>query len=306
LYFLLIGLLFSFTGLSQSCLPGGIIFNTQAQIDNFQTTYPGCTEIEGFMTISGIDITNLSGLSVLTSIGDYFQVIDNDALASLTALKNIAFIGGYLSIYRNPALTSLTGLDNLTSIGGDLAIGYNNALTSLMGLENLASIGGYLWIDSNDDLLSITGLANVDAGSIINLTIINNHYLSTCEAQSICDFLASPNGIIVIQDNAYGCNSLEEVEAACGLGLNESGTSENLFYISPNPSSTQITIKTSAVSTKFQFSIFNQNGREVIRRQITESRTVVDMSELPGGVYFVRMTGERTVSVERFIKTVLD
>ena len=56
---------------AQPCLPEGITFNTQAQIDNFQTNYPNCTEIEGGVQITGDDITNLDGLSVITSIGEY-------------------------------------------------------------------------------------------------------------------------------------------------------------------------------------------------------------------------------------------
>ena len=39
------------TAFSQSCLPEGITFTTQAHIDNFQTNYPNCTEIEGNVTI---------------------------------------------------------------------------------------------------------------------------------------------------------------------------------------------------------------------------------------------------------------
>ena len=35
------------TLLPNYCLPEGITFTTQEQIDNFQTNYPGCTEIEG-------------------------------------------------------------------------------------------------------------------------------------------------------------------------------------------------------------------------------------------------------------------
>jgi hypothetical protein len=31
---------------SQGCLPEGITFTTQDQIDNFQANYPECTEIE--------------------------------------------------------------------------------------------------------------------------------------------------------------------------------------------------------------------------------------------------------------------
>ena len=48
-----------FTVTSQSCLPTGIIFTTQAEIDNFQTNNPNCTEIEGDVEINGDDITNL-------------------------------------------------------------------------------------------------------------------------------------------------------------------------------------------------------------------------------------------------------
>jgi hypothetical protein len=39
-------LLMAFGGvfiIAQGCLPDGISFTTQAQIDNFQTNYPGCT-----------------------------------------------------------------------------------------------------------------------------------------------------------------------------------------------------------------------------------------------------------------------
>ena len=32
---------------SQSCLPDGITFSSQAAIDNFQVNHPNCTEIEG-------------------------------------------------------------------------------------------------------------------------------------------------------------------------------------------------------------------------------------------------------------------
>jgi hypothetical protein len=58
----------------QPCLPQGITFTAQEQIDNFQTYYPGCTEIEGSVHIgvtsqTSTYITNLNGLSKITSIG---------------------------------------------------------------------------------------------------------------------------------------------------------------------------------------------------------------------------------------------
>jgi hypothetical protein len=102
---------------AQSCLPEGITFSTQEQIDNFQTNYPGCTEIEGNVKIQGAGITNLNGLSVITSIG------------------------GFLFISNNLMLTDLIGLDNISAVGGNFRIENNNALTSLSGLESLNQIG---------------------------------------------------------------------------------------------------------------------------------------------------------------------
>ena len=45
---------------AQGCLPEGITFTTQEQIDSFAINYPGCTEIEGFVDINGNNITNLN------------------------------------------------------------------------------------------------------------------------------------------------------------------------------------------------------------------------------------------------------
>ncbi len=173
---------------TQGCLPQGITFTTQEQIDNFQTNYPGCTEIEGDVTIQGSGINNLNGLSVLTLIeGDVWiggnnsltnliglesltnlegnlSIIENSSLISLTGLESLNSTVGYISIYGNNALTSLTGLEGLTSIGWMLVIDFNNALTSLTGLDNLTEVGGFLAIginSGNHSLTSLTGLENL-------------------------------------------------------------------------------------------------------------------------------------------------
>jgi len=113
-------LLIQITAIAQPCLPEGITFTTQAQIDNFQTNYPNCTEIEGDVEIgtypSG-DISNLNGLSVLTFIEGMLYIGYNDSLISITGLQNLTSIGS-LYIRGNKSLSSLSGLDAVTSIGG--------------------------------------------------------------------------------------------------------------------------------------------------------------------------------------------
>ena len=79
---------FQFTASSQTCLPEGITFSTQAQIDNFPYNYPGCTEIEGYVVILGDEINNLSfrdagehdrfGVCDKLRIGDFAFRIDAD------------------------------------------------------------------------------------------------------------------------------------------------------------------------------------------------------------------------------------
>ena len=205
---------------------------------------------------------------------------------------------------ENDALTSLTGLDNLTSIGGNLGIRNNNALTSLTGLEGLTSIGGFLDISHNAALTSLTGLDSIDAGSITNLYIFNNPTLTTCEVQSICDYLVSPNGTIEIHDNAPGCNTQEEVEAACLIGVDEKAETKSRITIYPNPTATTIAIELPGTITVKNtiLAIYSINGQQLISRQIIEPTTVVDVSILPQGVYVIKVTDDRTVQVGKIIK----
>lgn len=145
-----------------NCLPDGIEFETQVSIDNFQTNYPGCTEIEGDVTIgkfmNSSNITNLDGLNTLTSIGGFLDIRLNNDLANLNGLANLTSTGGFLSVYNNDALIDLTGLDQVTHIGEHFYITYSDALTSLTGLENLSTVGGNLEIRTNDLLTNLSAL----------------------------------------------------------------------------------------------------------------------------------------------------
>ena len=146
--------------------PENIFLSTQEQIDNFQTDYPGCTEIEGSVTIStgyGENITNLNGLSDLTSIGYLLDIYSNDSLSDLTGLDNLTSIGNTLLIYGNPKLTDLSGLGNLLSIGSGFRITSNSNLISFTGLEKLTSIGGHLRLEENASLHNLNGLESVTA-----------------------------------------------------------------------------------------------------------------------------------------------
>ena len=71
------------TALSQSCLPEGIRFVVQQQIDSFQNNYPNCTKIEGDVQIIGLGIKNLLGLNSLVGIGGDITIVNADSLTNL-------------------------------------------------------------------------------------------------------------------------------------------------------------------------------------------------------------------------------
>jgi hypothetical protein len=424
---------------AQSCLPGHHSFFYQEEIDNFQADHPGCTKIEGNAKISGNDISNLDGLSVLTSIegiliieynkslnslsglknltsvGGGFDIGENDALTDLTGLENLTYIGGSgFGIYNNNALTSLIGLSGLTSlpgnlfiqgnssldslsglvrlttIGNGLDIDYNVSLTSLKGLEGLTSIGGQLsitnnlalnslsglegltsikygyFIEDNDSLrnlsglsglidlggvneivgndalislkgmsslttipgglyiggnsalpdlsglesvtsigamdiadnnslTSLVGLENIDAGSIYYSSITGNRSLSNCATQCICSYLTNPDGSYEIHDNAQGCNSPEEVKAACASVEIESNSMQDICSISPNPSPGPFLVSlTLKDQTHLKFIVLNSLGQEVknlINDQLKPGLKQItwDASDIPSGVYYYRI-----------------
>ncbi|MCE7925864.1 MAG: hypothetical protein DYG98_22670 [Haliscomenobacteraceae bacterium CHB4] len=150
--------LFCQNGHSQNCLPDGITFTTQAQIDNFSVNYPGCTVIEGNVKISGADISNLNGLSVLTAARSIL-IEQNPALTDLIGLANLSYVEEDISILENASLTSLNGLEGLTS-ARIVYIGDNNALPDLDGLDNLVSTTWSFTVENNAALASLAGLQN--------------------------------------------------------------------------------------------------------------------------------------------------
>jgi hypothetical protein len=332
-------------GTTLPCLAyGNYYLTSQAEVDSFQYVYPGCSEIEGSLNIGGEDITNLEGLSVINSINGDLEIgflfhgwdYHNPLLESLNGLDNLTNVDGFVQIWYNSSLSDLSGLEQLTEIGGKFEIFRNDNLISLAGLDNLETIGGYLGLMDNDNLISLAGfvnvstigegiyisyndaltglegLDNINAASIDNLLIRDNNSLSTCDVQSICNYLAAPNGTITIEDNAPGCNSQEEIIEACSFGTEESAFSiqQSAVTVYPNPTSGVLSFGFRFPdSGKVTLKIYDLHGREVATvvdevLPAGEHTVSFDASELPAGVYIWKNSSvvSRQSSVGKFIK----
>ena len=211
--------------------------STQAEVNSFVANC-SCTEVPGDLVISGTDITDLTPLANLTSIGGQLRIQRNTALTSLNGLEGISSIGEYLFIFLNHGLINLSGLNNLTSAGG-LGIGSEDALTSLQGLEslmtidefleitfcdnlaslealeNLNNVGDYLYIAHTESLTSLKGIENAQIENYINL--YRNHAL--LDLTNISN--TSLTGRLIIDDNnaLTDLTGLENITAAGSLEI---------------------------------------------------------------------------------------
>jgi hypothetical protein len=296
------------------CLPYGIGFSSQEEIDSFTINYPDCTEIEGNVWIGSeepTDISNLNGLSEITAFGGSLTIMTNPYLTSLSGLENLSAINGSLLIALNDSLKDISALSNLTEVGGSFDFHGNNQmikleglnslgsigsnvwvsgnkrLASFSGLSGLNSIGGYLWIGFNDSLTSLEGLQNIDPQSIESLSIAGNPFLSFCHVESICNYIANPVGSIEIVGNASGCDSIEEVEESCMVGI-ESQIEASCLTVYPNPSNQDfITVIIGKIYDNLSLHCVNFLGQEVYKQVVFGKGIKIDISSWQPGIYLL-------------------
>ncbi len=84
------------------------------------------------------------------------------------------------------------------------------------------------------------------------------------------------------------------------VGVNERQKSK--FSLYPNPATDKITIEIAEGQAPIQLSMMNLNGKKVLTRSLIKPKTQIDIGNLPSGVYFVRLTNDKTVEVGKFVK----
>lgn len=165
-------------------------------------------------------------------------------------------------------------------------------------------------VDHNDMLTSLTGLDNIDSESINSLRVVYNPMLSTCNVQSICDYLETSGASVQIYNNAPGCNSQDEVIDSCNIvPVQEFNIGDNQLTISPNPCTVndaclRFTLHTSRLTMIDLYSISGQKIKRLLNEvMLPETYEMeVDLSELPAGVYFCTMQTVDRIETVKVIK----
>ncbi|MGG7661801.1 T9SS type A sorting domain-containing protein [Dyadobacter sp. BHUBP1] len=158
---------------AQTCSFTDLRLNSQSAVNSFSSS---CKTINGNITVSGADITDLTPLQNIETMNGRLTIQNNPALASLSGLKNLA-VAQHVLIYYNDLLNDLTGLEKLKSIWGTTHIRYNKGLVNLKGLDSLANASTF-YITNNDSLTSLSGLGSLETVSDI-LAIGSNKSLAS-------------------------------------------------------------------------------------------------------------------------------
>lgn len=190
-------LFFALSGQGQSCLPNGITFYTQAEVDQFPIDHPGCTAIEGEVVVVGSEVANLDGLLGVKTIGGQLFITSAYGLGSLHGLDSLAGVGGNLWLI-NSNLSDLGNLQSLQTVGGEIWLGNNFQMTSLSGLEKLATVGGNLRLTGNEKLASLDSMNHLSSVGG-NIEISGNLVLNSLTG---LESVANYHGSISIVNNA--------------------------------------------------------------------------------------------------------
>lgn len=222
--------LFSFAN-AQSCNVFDLKLTTQAAVNSFNAS---CKTINGDITISGADITDLTPLQNIEVMNGKLTIQANPKLASLTGLESITS-AQHLLIYSNDLLPDLTGFKKLKAIWGTTHIRFNKNLDNLKGLDSLVNASTF-YITNNDSLTSLSGLGSLESVSDI-LSIGSNVRLATLKG---LDKLSGVSRINIGGNDALadlsGLENLTSVSYQMHVSSNPGLTSlkglDNLTYLS--------------------------------------------------------------------------
>lgn len=304
-------------------LNGGLEING-GDITNL-TGLLGISGVNGGVSISSTSLTDLSGLDSLQFITGGLQLgwwegEYNPELINFNGLGNLQTIGGTFMVMYNPSLQSFQGLESLQSIGSIIVLG-NDILSSFNGLnaldtvrgsfqlsgnpvENLAAFENLRYIQSELSITEsplLTSMAGLDSATFTRLEIRSNPQLSDCDIKSICDFLSLSGGYTIIENNATGCNSREEVEEECITGVNDV-SSDLALLLYPNPAKDFLIIRLPEKYASGNVSVYSSSGQIMLTQKIEVNKPWIDISSLPNGLYILQLTGER-LEWGKFMKT---
>lgn len=253
------------------------------------------------------DLTSIAGLSMLSYVAGEFTIRSCGSLQSLDGLDALSGVGLALIIRDCDLIQDLDALNSLLTVGETLEIVDNAQLVSISGLSNLVFIEGgeegAIVIEENDMLTTLEGLGSEITTISGGVMIASNTQLSYCSVPSICKYLANPpeGAVTEIGLNVTGCDSVAEVEAACGIMASKNFETGVLdLRVLQNPVTETLVIH-SSLAGDGNIEIYDALSKVVLSAKMKNGLNYYAMNTAPG-IYFVKMECEGKSSYTKIVK----
>ena len=93
---------------------------------------------------------------------------------------------------------------------------------------------------------------------------------------------------------------IDDIELSNTVGINETPAVSSLSLF-PNPASHKVCVSSEGIEGSVSVQIVDMNGRVLMQQQGTAQKFLFDVSSLPQGAYFVRMTGNNVNAVSKLV-----
>lgn len=221
------------------------------------------------------------------------------------------------SAYAAAQFTTLTvsgcsnALDNATNgtISGAATIPFNTDVTGLISPSG--DIDNYKFVITSAGTITIT-LGTLPGDYDLRLLNSAGTQIAISQAGSTSSESISRTvtaGTYYAQvfgyNGANSANSCYTLRVQLGTASRAADVSTDVpkVIVYPNPATNMVNINLAAFKGKSELSIFDANGRAVLRREVNTANTQLDISALPAGVYMIRIkNGLKEVNMTKIIK----
>jgi hypothetical protein len=107
---------------------------------------------------------------------------------------------------------------------------------------------------------------------------------------------------LVLKDNYNDSTAVSTSITLAAQPLAISNVSDDLIKIIPNPATDRLVISNLTATGNYHAEVYNINGQLVATYKISGTDNIVPVGDLSSGSYFIKLTGEQTTLVRRFIK----
>ncbi len=216
-------LIISINGFGQTVCTGNFLFRTQSRVDSFNILYPGCSILDGSLTILGSNVTNLDSLYGIKKVNRDLIINYTKNLKSIVGLSGVDTILGRLVIGQNDSIYYLSSFNKL-KYTRTVEITNNHKLVLISGFDSIFTCEN-LNITGNSRLKELSGFGNISIVGKLGVSgnkrmeqLIGFDNLKSCDDMAISyndslKFIAAFNDLLNLKSLFIFRNNLLEINA---------------------------------------------------------------------------------------------